>query len=713
MTDSSAFRKTLLTLPDESFFELVRNYLGEVRTPFNKQSLVDRLIGFLGRPVTQGAIIAALDEDDRRFLSAAMLLEGPSREELFGFLSAEYTRLEIENRLLNLQDRLLLFPEPETDRLRLNPILSDALAEAGIGAEALFPRYSSTATSEAEPRLTDLALAALFSLLLEAPVVLRANGALAKRSRVRLARAIPSLFTGGGSAGDGSQARTGGGDDGGGDGGRLFAALRRALRDLGLTEESDSEIRPVVAAFRDFARLSRSGRLALLWSAAAGLGATGACTVRTVLRALADGTAMRESHVLQLSRLAAGRCGGAPLTEDALDTLCVAGVLTETAETLYTATAGTVGLSAPEATTDSRAGKGRNRADNRTGRPGVVTPSYQLTLTPHAPLELSLPAVAASRLVRYDRYCEFELTREAVLGAFGHGFRAEEVTESLEKLHDGELPQNVRFSIRTWREEYERVELLDGVVLLVDESHAPMLEHSPELAPYLHRRLGPGAFLLSRAEENRWRRALESAGLGAVPAIKSVGPPETLPLSPRRYSEPPALDPDLYTSFGAAPAAAAAEDNTAAPGAKATAPVPTGEAATESAGRLHEAAQAAELTDEQRAEVERRIERKLIVVPEQITAAVIPRELPEARGVDYAGKVRIIEQALGRATDHLEVVDRGAGGPQRLLLRPLRLQRDERTLVLHGETVGERRPVALRVDKLGLVRAIRGALFAR
>ncbi|MFP4205707.1 MAG: hypothetical protein ACLFRR_06220, partial [Spirochaetaceae bacterium] len=138
-----------------------------------------------------------------------------------------------------------------------------------------------------------------------------------------------------------------------------------------------------------------------------------------------------------------------------------------------------------------------------------------------------------------------------------------------------------------------------------------------------------------------------------------------------------------------------------------------GEAATESAARLHEAAQAAELTDEQRAEVERRIERKLIVVPEQITAAVIPRELPEARGVDYAGKVRIIEQALGRATDHLEVVDRGAGGPQRLLLRPLRLQRDERTLVLHGETVGERRPVALRVDKLGLVRAIRGALFAR
>ncbi|MFW5797228.1 MAG: hypothetical protein ACOCXE_01840, partial [Spirochaetota bacterium] len=448
-----------------------------------------------------------------------------------------------------------------------------------------------------------------------------------------------------------------------------------------------------------------SGRLALLWSAAAGLGATGACTVRTVLRALADGTAMRESHVLQLSRLAAGRCGGAPLTEDALDTLCVAGVLTETAETLYTATAGAVGLSAPEATTDSRAGKGRNRADNRTGRPGVVTPSYQLTLTPHAPLELSLPAVAASRLVRYDRYCEFELTREAVLGAFGQGFRAEEVTESLEKLHHGELPQNVRFSIRTWREEYERVELLDGVVLLVDESHAPMLEHSPELAPYLHRRLGPGAFLLSRAEENRWRRALESAGLGAVPAIKSVGPPETLPLSPRRYSEPPALDPYLNTSVGAA--------NAAAPEGNAAASIPAGEAATESAARLHEAAQAAELTDEQRAEVERRIERKLIVVPEQITAAVIPRELPEARGVDYAGKVRIIEQALGRATDHLEVVDRGAGGPQRLLLRPLRLQRDERTLVLHGETVGERRPVALRVDKLGLVRAIRGALFAR
>ncbi|MFP4374557.1 MAG: hypothetical protein ACLFPO_09500, partial [Spirochaetaceae bacterium] len=126
------------------------------------------------------------------------------------------------------------------------------------------------------------------------------------------------------------------------------------------------------------------------------------------------------------------------------------------------------------------------------------------------------------------------------------------------------------------------------------------------------------------------------------------------------------------------------------------------------------AADAAPLGDDQRREVRRRIERKLIVVPDQITRAVVPRDVPEARGLDYVGKVRLIEQAVSRGTDYLEIVERGSGGgPRRLFIRPIRLDRRSSSLLLHGETVGEGREVSVRVDKIGLVRVVRGTLFVR
>ena len=350
----------------------------------------------------------------------------------------------------------------------------------------------------------------------------------------------------------------------------------------------------------------------------------------------------------------------------------------------------------------------------------MVTPSFQLTITPAATLAHALPAVAAAELRRYDRYCEYEIRRDAVVRAFRGGFRGSEITAALEELHHAPLPQNVAFSISTWGDEYERIELLDGVVLLVDESHAPMLEHSPHLAPFLRRRLGPGAFLLSRAEEREWRQALGDAGVGAVPEVKTVGTAETSELRPYRFREPRRVAPPDGTQAGATGA-----------GGMRWAPRITGAAAADTADTavdpaalvgaretqqetLLAAADAATLGDEQRREVRRRIERRLIVVPEQITRAVVPRDVPEARGLDYVGKVRLIEQALSRGTDYLEIVERGSGGgPQRLFLRPGRLDKRSSHLLLHGETVGEGREISVRVDKIGLVRVVRGTLFVR
>jgi hypothetical protein len=724
VADISQWRKTLLTLPDSSFFELVRNYLGEIQTPFNKQSLLDRLQTFLRRPATQRAIVDSVDTDDARFLSAVKLLGNPSRDELLAFLGAEYTRLEIQNRLLNLQDRLLVFPDAQTDRLHLNPILEPVLAEGVVGPGVLFPSVAIEEEPDAEPWLTDTLLAAVFALLMAEPLSVRNDGRLKKRDARRLSEAAPQLLE---------------------EEGRPLSLLRAALAALGLTSEDGAAVRPLVESWRDISRLSRSGRLAVVWAAAATAAAdatsaadaaeaapsppadrdVAACALRTTLLGLTPGRAVRDAHLLQLLEVAATRCGGThrhragpggdggmPL-ETVLDRLCELGVLAETGDHQLAPTRGALEL------LRGRTGAGAAAETGRAGGapPGVVTPSYQLTLRPTADLATSLPAVAAARLVRLDRYCEYEIDRDAVIRAFRAGFRAGEITEALETLHGGPLPQNVRFSISTWRDEYERVELLDGVVLLIDESHAALLEHSPQLGPYLRRRLGPGAFLLSREEEPQWRQALEQAGLGAVPAVQAVGAGETPELTAPRFAEPPAADLRVADT-GAGGSAADAAGTPAADGARAEGAraegAPADGAAADRERALRAAADAAGLGEEQRREVLRRIERKLILVPDQITGAVVPREMPEARGLDYVGKVRLIEQAIARGTDYLEIVERGStGGPQRLFIRPRRLDKKTQTLLLHGETVGEAREVTVRVDKIGLVRVVRGTLFVR
>ena len=41
------WRESFCTLPDKFFFELVRIYLGEVKTPYNKQKLAEEIGAFL------------------------------------------------------------------------------------------------------------------------------------------------------------------------------------------------------------------------------------------------------------------------------------------------------------------------------------------------------------------------------------------------------------------------------------------------------------------------------------------------------------------------------------------------------------------------------------------------------------------------------------------------------------------------------------------
>ena len=55
--DIISWRESLSLLPDNHFFDIIRIYLGEIKTPYNKQKLIEELSAFLRKDSNKQNII--------------------------------------------------------------------------------------------------------------------------------------------------------------------------------------------------------------------------------------------------------------------------------------------------------------------------------------------------------------------------------------------------------------------------------------------------------------------------------------------------------------------------------------------------------------------------------------------------------------------------------------------------------------------------------
>ncbi len=125
------WRESFVTLPDNHFFELIRMYLGEIHSPFNKQKLVEQLGAFLRKEENRKKIISLLSETDILILSAIYYIPNATNDKLSSFFSGTMNFASLYERLLNLEERLLIYRHADkTSRqtiLSINPTLEDVL----------------------------------------------------------------------------------------------------------------------------------------------------------------------------------------------------------------------------------------------------------------------------------------------------------------------------------------------------------------------------------------------------------------------------------------------------------------------------------------------------------------------------------------------------------------------------------------------------------
>lgn len=192
------WRESLSTLQDHHFFEIIRMYLGEIKTPYNKQKLIEELSAFIRRDENKKAIVQLLSESDRLILSAIQTLPFVSQEKIVLFFTGTFPLTELYDHILNLEERLLLYrySDPISSKIvfAINPLLIETL-EPYIHQSLLLPegKIDSAVKENQKQELSAQLIASLFTFVSSEPGLCKADGAFKKKIETILYDVFPQV----------------------------------------------------------------------------------------------------------------------------------------------------------------------------------------------------------------------------------------------------------------------------------------------------------------------------------------------------------------------------------------------------------------------------------------------------------------------------------------------------------------------------------------
>ena len=645
----SHWQRSLLTATDERFFRIIRVYLGDIKTPFNKHSLIKKLSALFRRPEISERVMSLIDRRDARVLSAVAILKEPTIGRLFRLFEGESEFLKLHYHVLNLEDRMLIYRDDLEDepRIRFNPILADSLRLRVIDPTLVFPLTDVTPYRAHLSWPTDARILALATYLAASPPILKGDGTFRKRAAAEISRTFHEDANSAGSSLSGVS----------------------ALTDLGVLGQTKEGFKISLKPWREFCSLDASSRRSFIAAASATAGSSidvAAQAIHSLMKSMPDDASFDDETLLRLVR-----ASGAFDNQHARN---IASALTD------------LGMIARADSGEAVKAIGIEAAESETA---LMQPTGELTIPLAASLRRCwfIPLVADLR--SFDTHSSYEVTRSACNRAFEAGLSSVDISSLLAELTGRPIPSNTRTSLDLWEQEHRSIRVHSGVVVLVDEDRRHFFEYDEQIRELISETAAPGIYLFRSQDMVELRKRLVAAGVDHVPLPDDGG----LQGASTSLHALEVFDaPDLGRNGG--PAKKAKFDRIG----------------YEKEMQLH--AESLGLSTEQRAALEDRIGRRLIVTPDQIATLTPGLESVEAKGFDYLGKVRLIQTAISSGNDLLEI----SGGPaiedgSPLVVRPDELERDGNELVLVGKSVARGTDVRIRVRTISLLRKRRGSYF--
>ncbi len=683
----------LLTLPENSFFELMRSIFGNIKTPFNKQKLIQDLTGFLNKKEVQETIRNYIDENDHRVIAAIGVLGEPFPGELESFFGGEYSYADLHSIVLNLEERLIVyrFKDEGKHRLALNPVLAPVLKPLIDDLGILFPSTEISGQVKSRSKVTPWnppLMASLVAFVYDQHDLFKNKGSLRKKTLDDCKRIFPGL--------------------------KLEPVLG-TFRAAGLLQ-LDDQGKHHVDEFRLNQLAGLSGYERLVYLAAAMLVfyeqgedpwqyfnknriQTAARELHQFLQSLdikhgyPRSTIHKIFEILEIkgkesffAKPASKTSGRVDMVLKVLDTL---GLMEDAGKNFWRL------LPIPDDLPEDK---------NPAGRISMDSPNSYIVF-PEITFADALKLVRFSSVLETGTIIRFALTKESVVRGYSLGLKWDDITAVLKRLSGTAVDQNVVWQLKDWEKRYTEVALHSGIVLSLAKDRMYLANTEP-LASMITATLAPGVFLLTVDEEGEAVIALEKAGVDIIARNKTPGK-AGFSGNEKRQPAFPGLD------TGSRHHVLNIKEGTEVHQSKSTG-TDRKKAETQK-DHFRTVLSKTKLSKDQRDELSARIDRRLILTDEQMDGSSVKYEKLEARGLDYVGKHNIAKQAISTGA-LLEVVWADSQGTvQKVFGIPSAIEKvnNETILVMHNENYGNDQGNTIRIalGRISLLRRIKQSIF--
>lgn len=688
------WRETLATMNDDRFFEIMRIYLGEIKSPYNKDNLIERLSSIFRKDQNKERILTYLSEFDIKLITAVASIKNATQEKVVEFFRSEYSISEIYSAILNLNERLIIYTyrdsEINLNVIALNPLLEETLASV-INVKILLPEPIPVEHNFDSPfTLSPTFIAAFISYIYENPGMCKNNTSIKKRDAERLEQIFP-----------GKQ--------------KCIDFLLNSFINLGLVKIGEKDLTVDESRFQSFAALSEIKQLAFLSVASAarlgrsGLQSQAQLLLDTILSIPQEGfsktsvlhTAFlisnktddvtntpaqgRFSKMLEAHRPTQAEEFSGDIIDPIIDAALEFGLFNSTGKT-----ENGENILVPGAVF-------QNQNMYHGEKKGIlnINAGTSITILPGLSLAELLPLIQFMNIVSCNTVVEFEISRKSISRAFDRNLSTEDILNQLSTFSAYKIPQNLEMNIEEWHKSYSSAVLYKGFVLKVDEKTERIVENSPKIKPFISLKLAQGIFLLNLPADADPEEFISQSGLelmGSIKTPKNTSDSAGFPLvsNGRSFFADRNFIPVDFEKIEANKAKS-----------------------EELKKQLFQQLESMELTTQQKEYLSTRIEHNIIITEEQLSPETVRMEILEADAMNYAGKCHLIDNAI-KAQDLLEIVipnEEDSSKMDIFLAKPVLITKQANDSILKVQMHNSEETHIFSVSRINHLKIIRTSVF--
>ena len=692
------FSECFSNFSDEKMISYFRTFLKEFKTPFNKQKLIESLSGFFVNQENRQKILVSLKKTDFKILSFINYTLKPTEDDFLEFFK-DVEFLSDDNsyaisktgKLHNLVERLLILPKKTEDFsgqkefFVINPILKEFLEPYLSEKFALSKTDFKDSFQDINFSLSVSFVASVISYVQDFPDLCKLDGEIKKKNQEKIEEIFQGNFI-------------------------QFQLIFKSFINLGIFRQSESKISIDWEKLNSFSALKTFDQF--VYIAASSCGHFSRNMLNLHLKMISDlllslfDFPLSEEVLKQICFFSARSCDSdfsGNFTRRRFSMILESGGLyTETSDAKEEKSSGFVfefaeifirnlnvlGLILKNSSSQKQIYsvnpilKDLNFPPVEKRKFVSIDSSFQVTVLPGLELSDFIKILPFLSILNSGIAVQFEINRKSVFNSFESGFSVKKIVDELEFYMNYSVPESFKINLEEWFDSYSGAKIYKGYVLKLDEKKDIIWKNNPNFLKFTQEIIAPGLYFLNIPVEDENSDVLKILGIkeaGFVqpgkkenhfPGFKEIPHGENIFARHKPILE----EPWEYFKFEREKLVKSLQDSFSE----------------------------GDFSEEEKIELSSRILSGIIINSSQIKNGSVRIEVYEAGGMDYSGKIHLINTAIS-SKFMLEIsvpCDDGSGKIQTFFGLPQLLTKAEDSAVVRITTEPEKEERVFSVGRI-------------